>query len=134
MSLQFDVATRNARLDAIESTCGPSPVLRIRSGTKPATCASPDFGVVIATFNLPSDWMAAAANGVKSKSGTWQDLYADASGIAGHFRIYDSFGVCRIQGTVTATGGSGDMTISSVGIAAGLYFSVATFSISEQNA
>ncbi len=33
-------------------------------------------GTVLATINLPSDWMAAASGGVKSMSGTWTDSSA----------------------------------------------------------
>lgn len=132
--LQFDVPLRNARLDAIEDALGPFPILRIRSGAPPAHCSDPDFGTVIATLQLPADWMQAAANGSKSKSGSWQDLYADHSGVAGHFRIYTIAGICRIQGTVTVTGGGGDLTLSGVGISAGQYVTVLTFTISEQNA
>lgn len=131
--LQFDVPTRNARLDAIEAALGTDPVLRIRTGAPPAHCSDPDFGTVIATLLLPSDWMLTAANGSKSKSGTWQDLYADNSGVAGHFRIYTSGGVCRLQGKVTDYAGDGDMRLTIVGIAAGQYVTVSTFTLNEQN-
>ena len=40
MAIQFNVATRNARLDAIESTAGTSCSLEIRTGSAPATCAT----------------------------------------------------------------------------------------------
>jgi len=98
---QFSVSVRNAQLDAFESTIGTSAIMRIRTGAAPATCATADSGTVVATLNLPSDWMAAASAGSKALSGTWQDASADATGIAGHFRIYDSGGtVCHDQGTV----------------------------------
>ena len=73
MSLQLSTAVRNARLDAIESTIGVSAILKIRTGAAPADCATADSGTVLATLNLPSDWMAAAASGNKALSGTWQD-------------------------------------------------------------
>lgn len=131
--IQFDVITRNFRLEAIETVLGTSPILRIRTGAQPAHCSDPDFGTVIATLPLPVDWMLPAAGGAKSKSGTWQDLYADSNGIAGHFRIYDSGGVCRMQGSISHVGGGGDMTISSVGIVANQYVTVQTFTLNEQN-
>lgn len=131
--LQFDIVTRNARLNAIEDVLGANPVLRIRTGAPPAHCSDPDFGTVIATLQLPADWMLTAANGSKSKSGTWQDLYADNSGTVGHFRFYDAGGVCRMQGSVTFTGGNGDMTVSSAMISAGQYVSIQTFILNEQN-
>ena len=55
VSLQFSTNVRNAMLDAIESTIGTSAILRLRSGSVPATCATADSGTVIATYNLASD-------------------------------------------------------------------------------
>jgi hypothetical protein len=70
MAIQFNVATRNARLDTIESTNGTSCSLEIRSGTKPGACATATSGgAVLATINLPSDWMAAASSGAKAIAG-----------------------------------------------------------------
>jgi hypothetical protein len=101
MAFQFDVACRNAALDAIEATAGASPTLEIRSGLPPATNAAADTGTVLATLALPGDWLAAASNGAKTLLGTWQDLSADAAGVAGHFRLKGG-GNCRIQGLVSA--------------------------------
>lgn len=120
MAMQFSVAARNAALDAIETAIGVSAILKIRTGAVPATCATADSGTVLATMTLPSDWMAAASGGTKALSGTWQDASADATGTAAHFRIYDSTGTtCHWQGSVTATGGGGDMTLDNTSIATG---------------
>lgn len=135
MAIQFSVAVRNARLDAIETAIGASPIMRIRTGAPPASCATADSGTVLATLNLPSDWMAAAASGSKSMLGTWQDAAADASGTAGHFRIYDSTGTtCHLQGTVTATGGGGDLQVDNVNFATGQQFTVTSFTLTDGNA
>lgn len=133
MALQFSAAVRNARLDAIETTIGATAVLKIRSGSVPADCATADAGTVLATLTLPSDWMAAASAGSKAKSGTWQDTSADATGTAAHFRIYDSGGtVCGLQGTVGV--GSGDLQVDSVSFIAGQSFSITGFTITDGNA
>ena len=135
MALQESVAVRNARLDAIETTIGVSAIMRIRSGAAPADCATADSGTVLATLTLPSDWLAAASSGAKAKAGTWQDTSADATGTAAHFRIYDSGGtVCGMQGTVTVTGGGGDMTVDNTSFASGQSFTVSTFTITAGNA
>jgi hypothetical protein len=135
MSLQFSTSVRNAMLDAIEAAAGASAILMIRSGAPPADCGTADSGTVLATLNLPSDWMAAASGGSKAKSGTWSDASADASGTAGHFRLYASDGVtCHAQGTVTITGGGGDMTVNGVAFVAGSIFTVTSFTINSGNA
>ncbi len=91
---------------------------------------------MLSTVNLPSDWMAAAASGEKSKSGTWEDLSADASGTAAHFRVYDSGGAtCHVQGTITTVAvGTGDMLVDNDVFAAGQNFTVSTFKITSGNA
>lgn len=135
MAIQHSVAVRNARLDAIESTIGTDPILRLRSGAKPANCAAARTGTILASMTLPSDWLAAASGGVKSKSGTWQDLSADASGTVGHYEIMDSTGTtCHEQGTVTATSGGGDMEIDNTVIAAGQAITVSAYGLTEGNA
>lgn len=135
MAINYSTAVRNAKLDAVETAIGTSAILRIRSGTKPATCASADTGTVLATMTLPSDWMAAAASASKAKTGTWSDTSADATGTAGHFRIYDSTGTtCHIQGSITATGGGGDMTLDTTSITIGGTITVSTFTLNAGNA
>ncbi len=134
MALQFSVAVRNARLDAIETAIGTAAVLKIRSGAPPANVATADSGTVLATLSLPSDWMAAASGGTKAKAGTWEDASADAAGTAAHWRLYASDGTtAHAQGTVTATGGGGDLTVDNVSFAAGQTFTVTSFTITEAN-
>lgn len=134
-ALQFSTTVRNARLDVVESTISTAPILRIRTGAAPANCAAADSGTVLATMTLPSDWMAAASSGAKALSGTWQDTSADASGTAAHFRLYDSAGTtCHIQGTVTGTGGGGDMELNNTSINATQQVTITAFSLTDGNA
>lgn len=135
MALQLSTAVRNARLDAVETTIGTSAIMKIRTGGAPADCAAADSGTVLATLNLPSDWLAAAASGSKAKAGTWQDASADATGTAAHFRIYDSGGTtCHMQGSVTATGGGGDLEVQNTSFAAGQQVTVTAFTLTDGNA
>lgn len=134
MAIQFSVAVRNARLDAIESTISTSAVLKIKTGSAPATCATADSGTVLATITCPSDWAAAASSGSKAKSGTWEDTSADATGTAAHFRLYASDGTtCHMQGTVTVTGGGGDLTLDDVTLTAGQTVTITTFTLTDAN-
>jgi hypothetical protein len=135
MTVQNSVAARNARLDSFETVVGASPLLRIRTGAQPANCAAARSGTILALCTLPADWLAAASGGVKSKLGTWEDLSADATGTAAHYEIMDSTGTtCHEQGSVTATGGGGDMTLDNVSIAAGQSFTVTGYSKTAGNA
>lgn len=135
MAIQFSTTVRNARLDAIETAIGVSAVLKIRTGAAPANVGTADSGTVLATLNLPSDWMAAASGGTKALSGTWQDLLADAGGTAAHFRIYASDGTtAHVQGTVTITGGGGDLTLDNTNIAINQQVTITGFTLTEANA
>lgn len=133
MAIQFSVAVRNARLDAIESAIGVSPTLEIRSGAPPVNAAAADTGTVLATLALPSDYMAAASAGSKQLLGTWQDLAADATGIAGHFRLKQG-ATTHMQGTITATGGGGDMLLDNTSLATGQQFTINGFTLNEPHA
>jgi len=135
MAIQLSTSVRNARLDSIETTVGTSAIIRIRTGSAPANCAAADTGSILAEITCPSDWMAAASSGSKAKSGTWEDLSANNTGTAEHFRLYDSAGTtCHLQGTVTATGGGGDMEVSSTSFTAGQSFTINTFTLTDGNA
>jgi hypothetical protein len=133
MAFQFSITVRNAAIDAIETAAGASPTLELRTGAPPATCATADSGTVLATMALPADWMAAASGGAKALSGTWQDAAADAAGTVGHFRIKQG-GTCHIQGTVTATGGGGDMTLDNPVLAVAQAVSVTAFTLTAGGA
>ena len=137
MAVQFNVATRNARLDQIESLNGTSCSLEIRSGSPPANCATAGTGTILATINLPSDWMTAASSGSKSINGTWTDASADNTGTAGYFRVYNSQATkdnttCFMQGTVGTS--ATDMIVNSTSFVAGNSFTVNTFTLTDGNA
>jgi hypothetical protein len=135
MAHQLSVSVRNARADAVETAIGASPILRIRTGSPPANCAAARTGTILATIVLPSDWLANASNGQKSKSGVWEDTSADATGTAGHFEIMDSTGtICHWQGTISMSGGGGDMILDNTSIAIGQTVTITSFSWTEGNA
>jgi hypothetical protein len=134
MTVQLSVAIRDGVLDTIETLIGVSAVLKLRTGSPPANCAATDSGTVVATMTLPADWMAAASSGSKVLAGTWQDTSADAAGTAGHFRIYASDGTtCGMQGTVTITGGGGDLTLDNNVIGLGQNVTIPGFTLTAPN-
>ena len=134
MSLQLSVAARNAGLDAYETAVGVSAKLDIYSGSPPANCAAADTGTILATLSLPSDWMANASGGSKGLAGSWTGT-GSAAGTAGYFRIKDSTNTtCHMQGTVTLTGGGGDMTMDNTNIASGQSITVNSFNLTAGNA
>ena len=133
MAHQYSAAVNNAKLDAIETIIGTAPLLRFYTGAMPANTAAAPTGTLLDSQALPADWLAAASGSAKAKAGTWTGAF-DAAGTVGYFRIYDSAGtVCGLQGTVTATGGGGDMTLDNVVAAISQAWTVSTFQINAAN-
>ena len=133
--LQYSVTLRNNQLDQIDVTAGGTAILKIRNGAIPANCAAADTGTALAVVTNPASWMAAASGGSVIKSGTWEDLSADAAGTATHFRLYANDGVtCHIQGDVGQTGGTQSMLLDNTVFAPGQVFTVTQFTITAGNA
>lgn len=104
--LQYNDDINNARLDVIETTIGTAPIMRLYSGSLPATLGDARTGTLLAEGTLPSNYMADAASHVKGILGTWT-LIGTASGVAGYFDISDSGDTKPyVQGNVGLTGGT----------------------------
>ena len=134
MTVQNSAAVRNAMLDAWETAIGTTPKVQIRTGAQPANTAAAASGTLLVEMDLPSDWMNAASGGSKTLLGSWTDVGV-AAGSAGHYRILNSAGsTCHEHGSVTATGGGGDMTVDNVSIAIGQTVTVTSFTKNAGNA
>lgn len=116
---------------------GGAPTLSLYSGTEPANCGTALSGnTLLATGTLPADWLANASSASKAKAGTWTlngQSGAGAGTAATFFRILDASGACRIQGTVTASGSGGDMTLDNNSIANLQVLTEVTFAIARAN-
>jgi len=142
MALQYSVAVRNARLDAVETAVigSGSPLkqamLELRSGEQPSNCAAADTGTLLAQIILPNDFMAAASGGTKAINGTWTGTGAGTGTIA-HFRVKEmgSPDVVHMQGSVGLSGSpTYDMTVDNVSVTPGQAITVSTFTITAGNA
>ena len=117
MAVQWSSTVRNAVLDAWESSIGTSAIVRVYTGAMPASTGTASSGTLLVEYTLGSDWAAAGASGSKTFSSLPIAGTAQATGTAGYYRIFASNGTtCHEQGTVTASGGGGDMTISNTSV------------------
>jgi hypothetical protein len=129
MTVQFSTTVRNGILDSIETSIGTAAKLQFWTGAPPANCATAASGTKLAEYALASDWAASAAAGSKAFNGLPLSTTALAAGTCGHYRIVDTAGTtCHEQGTVTATGGGGDLTIDNPVLASGQTVQVTGFS------
>lgn len=133
MTIQLSTAVRNAMADSFETAAGTAPTLEFWSGAQPANCAAADSGTLIASMALPSDYLTAASGGAKTILGTWEDTAANAAGTVGHFRIKQST-TCHMQGSVTITGGGGDITLDNPTLTLGQAVSVTGFTVTAGGA
>lgn len=86
-------------------------------------------------MTLPSDFLGAPSSGVVNLLGSWQDLSADSTGVAGYFRVHNSGGTsCHMQGSITVTSGGGDMELDNTSIAVGQQISITSFTITAGGA
>lgn len=133
MARKLHPTLRNAMADVYESTIGASPKLQLRTGAPPADCTAADTGTLLAECAVPADWLTAASGGAKTKLGSWSFTGLAAAGAGtniGHYRLKDTAGTtCYDQGTVTVTGGGGDMEIDNTNIAQNQAGSVSNWSI-----
>ena len=119
-------STSNYGLDQVFDNKFPSgSTLTIRTGSPagPNNAAGGSALVAITT----GGWSAASSKS-KAKSGTLS-ASASGAGTAGHFRLNNAADTERCEGTITATGGGGDMTVDNTNIASGQTVTVNTLTI-----
>lgn len=129
----------DAVLAAINNTGGPAPgSLVLYTGSAPANCAAAPTGTQLANCTIgtgsadafaPTDTTTLTATG-NTSGGVWaQDSSPANSGTAGYWRIVDYGGNCRAQGSVSLTGGGGELILSSLAIVAGVPVTITSFTV-----
>lgn len=120
MTVQWSPEVRNAVVAGWESAIGVTPRVELRTGAKAALTTDAAAGTLLAVFTLAADWASAPTAGTVTLTGLPVIVDASAPGVIGHYRITNAAGtVCHEQGTVTATGEGGDLTVDNVNVVAG---------------
>lgn len=119
--LGLSTALRNARNDAVTALAGASALLRVYSGTRPATGASIGAAVLLAQLTMNATFAAASSTGVLTCNAITSQLSAAATGTGTWFRIMKADGVTHVMdGSVsTVSDGTGDMQLDSTSIVSG---------------
>lgn len=123
MAVRLAVATRNAMADAVttraDSGAGAATI-KIYTGPQPATGDTAPSGTLLVTFTCSDPSFSAAASGVITLDITPAiSATGAAAGTAGWFRLESSTPANVVDGSVTATGGGGDLTVDNTSIAVG---------------
>ena len=131
MTTGYSVALRSAQLDPITTAVGNAGLLRVYDGTRPATGGAAT--TKLAEFTLGSPFAPAAAAAVLSPT-----LPSSTTGLAAStaswFRVVTSGGTQVIDGSVTATGGGGDLQLNTTTISVGLTINATSWTITRGNA
>lgn len=136
MTVRISTASRNAAAAAIAALVdggSGAGVIRVYSGSQPATPATSPTGTLLLEFTCSDPAFGSPSTGTVTLDITpavTDDGITD--GTAGYFRICDSTeaagtGLGVIDGSVTATGGGGDLTLSTISITTGLTVTITSF-------
>ena len=119
--LRFKPTTKNNVLtqvkNDIDAGSGPG-IQRIYTGAMPAGVDVAETGTLLAELTL-SDPCGTVVDGELTFSAIVQDTAANADGVAGYVRTYDSDMNAVFDGDVSNTGGTGFLKLNTVNIVAG---------------
>ncbi len=118
MALTHATATRNDIADAVDAA--------VNTGSGTARLRLRDDTTTIVDFDLQSPPFGAAASGVITLQGVPIAATAAATGVVDGFQLLDRDGAVVLSGTVTGTGGGGDIEVTNVNIANGQDCSLAS--------
>lgn len=121
MSIQYSTTHRTNAMSQLNTDIGASAVIKVFTGSAPANCGTADAGTLLVTFAGNAGGFGTASAGVLTAAAV-ASATASSTGTAGYFRIYPSAATSTnavVQGTVTATGGGGDMQVTNTSIASG---------------
>jgi len=133
MAIGFSAAVRNARMNAITTAAGNGALLRLYTGTRPATGAAITSQVLLGTLVCGSPLAPAAADGVLTFNTIADDISADNAGTCTWARLATSGGTFVADFSVTVVGGGGDVTMNSVIVSAGQLLQAASATLTEGN-
>ncbi len=134
MALGFPVALRNARLDAITAFVAGSAILRIYSGSRPATGGAAT--TLLAQLTCNATFAPGASSAVLTLNSISPATSAAATGTATWFRLLKADGttICFDGSVSTVAAGTGDMRLDDTSIVLGGTVAISTATITEGNA
>jgi hypothetical protein len=116
MAIQYSTTHRTNAMTQLATDVGTSAVIKIWTGTVPATCGTADSGTLLVTFAGNVAQFGTAAAAVLTVSAI-VSATAGNTGTAGYFRVYPTAATSTnavMQGTVGV-----DMTLTNTSITSG---------------
>ena len=124
MAITNSPAQKQRTMDSIGTGYNTTGILRVYTGDKPATANLLPSGTLLGTLTFATTaFGVSTTGGVITANAIAGDTSADATGIAGWFRILLSADANtnnntdrRIDGTITQAGGGGDMILDNTSV------------------
>lgn len=123
MSIQFSTALRNSMNDQITTKIGANGLLRIYTGSPPASCDTAETGTKLVEFICNATFAPSSTSSTLTIN-PFTSVTAVASGTAGYFRFLTSGGAQHVQGTVGTSGA--DLNLDNTSINSGQTVSIST--------
>lgn len=124
MVIRLPTASRNAAVAAVANLVDAdvgAGTIQIRSGPQPATGNDAASGTLLATVTLADPAWSGPVVGVMTLDTTpVLSTVGVAAATAGWFRMLDNSGDSIMDGSVTGTGGGGDLELNTTTISIGL--------------
>lgn len=135
MAIGISTATQNAMCAAavgrMDAGAGPGTI-QIRTGTRPVDPNAAASGTLLATFTCNDPAFGTPSAGAAAISNSPQlTTTGVAAGDAGHFRALDSTGAVVMVGSVSDTGGSGDLKLNTITVSVGVSVAMDSGSITQ---
>lgn len=130
MTTGYNVALRNAQMDAITTFTGSAAKLRIYNGTRPATGGTAT--TLLAEFTLGTPFAPAASAAVLSPT-LPANVNASATGTATWFRVVKSDGTTHVLDGDAGTAGT-DLILNTASLNSGVAVSITGWTVTRGNA
>lgn len=124
MATRLPTAARNAATNSVTALADAdvgAGSIQIRTGAQPANANDAASGTLLATVTLADPAFGASVVGVATLDTTpVLTTTGVAAGTAGWFRMLDNSGDTVLDGSVTVTGGGGELELNTTTISIGL--------------
>ena len=134
MTLRYNPTLRTAQATAIATEAGTGAQIKLYTGLQPASVATAPSGTLLGTL-VVAGALGTGSAGVLTFNTVTSDTSADNSGTAGWFRLMKADGTTGVlDGSITPTGGGGDMTLNTTSVTAGGTIAITSGTITTGNA
>lgn len=128
MAIKYSAGIITNRLGSTNTDIGINAKLRIYSGTRPANVAAAITGTLLAELICNASAFGTVGSGALTAGAIANDVSADATGTATHFRLFKADGTTAcVDGDVGTSGA--DLNLTSVSFTAGQTVGVSSFVI-----